>query len=326
MKTAYTLFFVFVFSFNGFAQKDEVFKMLRIDSTLYADQMEITVGEWLYYLTDRASHTPRDQWKQFLPDTSMLPQDCRSLFSVALTHVEGEEKHLMRSYSFNINSWVDVSDTLHTAIEKARGNKKMNVMRFPIAGITYEQAIDYCTWRTNTVNKMLADDSRTAGRLNVRKATFRLPTPEEFQNLAYHQEAKRKHVKKITPTHEDWPVADSSQGGQLCKTWNYYNEDTTCKYVKRQAELFGWNSPVETGTYGSSFHGLYDLLGNVAEMTNTKGIAKGGSCTHSAAECLPTQSQSYTGATKWLGFRCVGIIEPIKDKNGKTMTQVALAN
>ena len=326
MKTLFTLLFVFLFSAGSFAQKDEAFKMLRIDSTFYADQMEITVGEWLYYLTDRAAHSPRDQWKQFLPDTSMLPKDCRPLFEVALTHVKGKDKHIMRSYSFNINSWVDVSDTLHKEIEIARGNRKMNVMRFPIAGITHEQALDYCVWRTNTVNKMLNEDSRAAKRLDVRQVTFRLPTPEEFEHLSHHQNAKKKHARKLDPEHIDWPVSDSSQGGQSCKTWNYFNEDTTCNYVKRQAELFGWNSPVETGTYGSSMHGLYDLLGNVAEMTSQKGMAKGGSCTHSAAACLPRQSQSYTQPAKWLGFRCVAVIEPLKDKNGKTMTQVALAN
>ena len=50
---------------------------------------------------------------------------------------------------------------------------------------------------------------------------------------------------------------------------------------------------------------LYNTIGNVAEMVEEKGIAKGGSYLHSSKEAEIMQQLPYEGANHWLGFRCV---------------------
>jgi formylglycine-generating enzyme required for sulfatase activity len=51
-------------------------------------------------------------------------------------------------------------------------------------------------------------------------------------------------------------------------------------------------------------YGLYNMIGNVAELTTTPGEARGGSFEHPMAACRPDRSQRYDGPQEWLGFRC----------------------
>lgn len=51
--------------------------------------------------------------------------------------------------------------------------------------------------------------------------------------------------------------------------------------------------------------GIYNMMGNVAEMTATPGLAKGGSWIHPEEACTIDNQFSYTCPNEWLGFRCV---------------------
>jgi hypothetical protein len=59
-------------------------------------------------------------------------------------------------------------------------------------------------------------------------------------------------------------------------------------------------------SYNKSLFGLYNMLGNVAEMVQEKGI--GGSWRNNLEECRVGKNQEYTKPTAWLGFRCVCVI------------------
>ena len=50
---------------------------------------------------------------------------------------------------------------------------------------------------------------------------------------------------------------------------------------------------------------IYNLIGNVAEMTNTEGVSKGGSWFHSKEESKIKNKITYTKPEIWLGFRNV---------------------
>ena len=62
-------------------------------------------------------------------------------------------------------------------------------------------------------------------------------------------------------------------------------------------------APVKS--YWPNAAGCYNLIGNVSEMTNQKGIAKGGSWINNPNEITVEKEISYTKPTAWLGFRCV---------------------
>ena len=68
--------------------------------------------------------------------------------------------------------------------------------------------------------------------------------------------------------------------------------------------VFG-NYTVYTGWYFQNEYKLADMIGNVSEITATKGISKGGSWCHKLDSCKIKINIPYEGPTKWLGFRCV---------------------
>jgi formylglycine-generating enzyme required for sulfatase activity len=62
-------------------------------------------------------------------------------------------------------------------------------------------------------------------------------------------------------------------------------------------------SPVKS--YFPNKIGVYNLIGNVAEMISEEGIAKGGSWINKPEEVSVTEDFHYTKPSDWLGFRCV---------------------
>jgi len=51
--------------------------------------------------------------------------------------------------------------------------------------------------------------------------------------------------------------------------------------------------------------GLVNMIGNVAEMTNVKCVAKGGSWNHYLNQSEIIKQIAYGKSKLWLGFRCI---------------------
>ena len=119
--------------------------------------------------------------------------------------------------------------------------------------------------------------------------TYRLPTKEEWEKIAradYSKKAKRKFKRKKyrdAPRHNFKTATDKND-----------NEITQKADITNKVDAY-W-----TNTYG-----IYNILGNVAEMIAEKGIAKGGSWKNSMEEVSVEKDFTYEGPTDWLGFRCV---------------------
>ena len=60
-----------------------------------------------------------------------------------------------------------------------------------------------------------------------------------------------------------------------------------------------------TGSYLPNEIGVYNMIGNVAEMVAEEGIAKGGSWYHTYEDSKLSLDLNYTEASEWLGFRCI---------------------
>jgi hypothetical protein len=67
--------------------------------------------------------------------------------------------------------------------------------------------------------------------------------------------------------------------------------------------MYGYAVPFPVKWYFPNKQGLFELQGNVAEMTSVKGIAMGGSCQHVAADCQPGVQNRYVDPAYWVGFR-----------------------
>ncbi len=138
----------------------------------------------------------------------------------------------------------------------------------PIVLISYEQAVDYCAWRSQLVSE------RTG-----RKITYRLPTANEWRDIA--KELMATDLKNIEK--------------DLAFMKKIIKNDST-HYI-----LLNRDKPKAR---------VYDLFGNVSEMTLDKGVAMGANNVElSEPEANLTSGFSYHAPNLYLGFRCVAEIE-----------------
>ncbi len=137
----------------------------------------------------------------------------------------------------------------------------------PITLITYEQAVDYCKWRSEVVSKQLGME-----------VIFRLPTESEWNEIA--DIIIQQNKKKIDKEREGYQkkLADNSIEPGL---------------ISRQ----------------SPKNKIYDLFGNVSEMTATKGIAKGANNKQLLMEENRIETIEYNESSPYIGFRCIADIK-----------------
>ncbi|NQZ78390.1 MAG: SUMF1/EgtB/PvdO family nonheme iron enzyme, partial [Ekhidna sp.] len=119
-----------------FAQRKKPPGTVRINDTLYVDQIEVTNIHWLEY--------------EFYVSRDSIPEYHQSILPISAV------TDIYRPYYFRYPGYKD----------------------YPVVGISYEQASEYCIWRTKVVNLKLADENSTF------RVNFRLPTELEWEVAA----------------------------------------------------------------------------------------------------------------------------------------------
>ena len=153
---------------------------------------------------------------------------------------------------------------------------------YPVVGISYKQALAFCKWRTERVKAFL-----TLGKkFKYNDFEYRLPTKDEWEKLAEFS----IHV-----------LNDNGKDEKGKYRINCAHPDTI---VPPYPDV---TAPIKS--YEKSLYGLYNMLGNVAEMVQEKGICKGGSWRNKLEECRVGKDQIFTKPNSWTGFRCVCVIK-----------------
>ncbi|MCP4438305.1 MAG: SUMF1/EgtB/PvdO family nonheme iron enzyme [Aureispira sp.] len=148
---------------------------------------------------------------------------------------------------------------------------------YPVVGVSHEQATAYCKWRTGVVNEMIGLKPRLLKKYG--KVHFRLPTEKEWEYAAHSgTHGGFQGVTNIKKDTIETSTITAPDYSYVANDWNYYH-----------------------------------MLGNVAEMIQEKGIAKGGSWQHPKEESQVTSRNRYDKPTNWLGFRCICETEKIPD-------------
>ena len=168
---------------------------------------------------------------------------------------------------------------------------------FPVVGVSHQQAMDYCKWRSERGMELLAEIKnkklKTEFPSNVASFIYRLPTIKEWELAAFAGLDSTEHpfgFEFLDDTmHIDKVHVKQSYDNVL--GMDYGGEPYAVKYALPNP----W--------------GFYTMIGNVAEMTGTKGISKGGSYRHYLDESHIRDSLNYMGPEPWLGFRCVCIVK-----------------
>ena len=195
---------------------------------------------------------------------------------------------------------------------------------YPVVGITYEQAEAYCQWRTNIVNELNKRYMMTKGIIPPKRFTieFRLPTEKEWETYAACGIDISKHphgVKyvdseiKVNPKAANYLkfkselTQSTSQIRKDIKEFNKNREklimfnidrDNVPYFLNNKTPFYVFDLPINN-------YGLYNMIGNVAELVKEKGITKGGSYRDKINDCSIEKKGQYIGASPTVGFRTV---------------------
>ncbi|MDF2437062.1 MAG: hypothetical protein K0Q95_1438 [Bacteroidota bacterium] len=281
---------------------------LAIKEDFLAEQTEITIGEWLNYIyysdltkpiTTTARKIPesiQNQLKNSPLDSTLLPinefiisTQNHDLFTKCTTC------DLLRIRSLDGFAFIPFNSAL-IKDKKSRKNLR-NYLQHPIAGISYDQAVAFCKWRTtlDSLRWLPKIDSTSRGITTIDydyACIYRLPTEEEFVRM--NSQTDSINEKKTSNF--------NYKGALAPKT---IDKDDQLDYGRRS--INGYSHVLSKSSRHKNLKDVWNVQGNVAEMTLKKGVAKGGSYFHHAKDSYNKTEIIYTKPELWLGFRCVAI-------------------
>lgn len=151
----------------------------------------------------------------------------------------------------------------------------------PLVGVTYNQALMYCDWRSEYINRLYeVYHIKYDKSIGVpKKVTYRLPLPQEWDKIALTDSIYIPDEGMVKPDFKN-----------ITNTANtHINKGLT------SSVFYYWKNKI----------GLYAFDDNVSEMTSEEGVSRGCNWTGGKenANC------SYEEAENWIGFRCVVDVE-----------------
>lgn len=235
--------------------------------------------------------------KEFTPPGTIQINDSLFADETEISNFSWQEYELWTKAIYGANSKEHVASLPDTLVwrEKQSHNEPYvhyyyrhpAYKEFPVVGVSYEQAQAFCKWRTERVKSFLT----LARKFNYTNFEYRLPSKAEWEKLAEFT----VHVLKNNGKDEKGRYRINCVHPDTINGPPY--PDVT--------------APVKS--YEKSLFGLYNMLGNVAEMVSEKGTCKGGGWRSSLEDCRVGKDTEYTKASAWVGFRCVCVVKKKRD-------------
>jgi len=210
--------------------------LVLLHDNLYVQKYEVSNGDWLSYL--QAIKENKSDYSAALPDTTVWRET-------------GKTNEPYVHYYLR-----------HPAYKN-----------YPVVGVSYEQAVNYCIWKTKN---------------NTDNLKYRLPTKSEWLEFSYF-DILEKYKKKIKKSYKNYIELNNK-----LIFGNLQSRD------KVQKEI---SAPVDS--YFPNSIGLFNVFGNVSEMISEKGIAFGGDYETELSDIKTDYSKTYVKPTKEIGFRIV---------------------
>jgi formylglycine-generating enzyme required for sulfatase activity len=315
-------FLLFLIPAIAFSQKDE--RLIRERNKLKKTSWTPPNGVWLKDNTfiDQ-TEIANIHWLEFL---FYIEKDSSSDLYQRMISYSANEDFIFRSYlnweqiedsgAFINNSYsIDSSFSQRNAL-KEHYHRYPGFRYFPVVGITYEQALMFCKWRSRIVSDVVNDGLEKKGSNERVYYNFRLPSEEEWELAAYGFLDPDKFPYGLTREYVpyDKMLRKDVVNNKVCPACNFdslvrpafvsdYNLPFTCsgnRFYRNGFNFLGYiydNSPNRID--------LYNMIGNVAEMTSEPGLAKGGSWTHAPDVCTIKNKFHYECPNEWIGFRCI---------------------
>ena len=230
--------------------------------------------------------------KTFIPPGTVQINDTLFADETEITNIAWQEYEKWQVSIYGMNSTEHLATLPDTLVWRDKNSydepyvqyyyRHPAYKNYPVVGISYVQALAYCKWRTNRAKAFM-----TLGkRFKYIDFEYRLPTKIEWEKLA------------------EFSTYVLNNNGK--------DEKGKCQINCARPDTIGTPYPDVTApvkSYDKSLFGLYNMLGNVAEMVNEKGICKGGGWKNNLEQCRVGKDTEYTKPNAWLGFRCVCIVK-----------------
>ncbi|MEI6411773.1 MAG: SUMF1/EgtB/PvdO family nonheme iron enzyme [Bacteroidota bacterium] len=156
----------------------------------------------------------------------------------------------------------------------------------PVQNLSREAAESYCAWITKVYNN-------NNSKKKFKKVLFRLPTEAEWILAA---EAGLHNI--VYP----WG-GQFVQNNKGCYLGNFKVDEPCPDCPLAGAASDGGFFTVKVDTYYPNNFGLYNMSGNVAEMVQEQGRAKGGSWADEPANCNMKAVKTFSAPSPSIGFR-----------------------
>ncbi|MFM7668347.1 MAG: formylglycine-generating enzyme family protein [Bacteroidota bacterium] len=186
-------------------------------------------------------------------------------------------------------------------------------LNYPVVGISYEQAENYCHWITELMNNHYHDKK-------IKKIRFRLPTEEEWELAA----------RGGLPEGTIYPWGTKStkmekgkfKGEELARFKGSETYTIQGLSIIDRMRGFFYSRDMEgtlcsVDSYWPNNYGLYNMSGNVAEMVAEKSICKGGAWNQEPYKMVISSRDTFYAETPWVGFRVFAEIDEYHDKSRK---------
>jgi hypothetical protein len=256
---------------------------VKVSDFIMMNRAETSIKEWLWYCYTHSAGDPI--YDSDMPDTNAINPLCRIAFRCRYSNMyEDPNVEGMKIYP----SFPGPPATIY--FPKGRKKEMEDILAYPITGITYGQALAFCTWVTNNSNEYNYYDG-----VDV---VMRLPTETEWETTA-------RSGLNSTEIASDAHDSVNIKGCMLFR----YEAYKGCPYFENIIKMRG-KETVRVWDFFPDNNGFYNFFGNVAEMTATKGITKGGSFAHHAQHAGIKDAIPYDGPNNWTGFRYLFEFKP----------------
>jgi len=256
---------------------------VKLSEGKYFEATEVDIGAWLSYYSWMLENEGYFAALKVLPDSNSLDPDVWK-FITTKTAVYNER---LASTGLPIGFFSkECKGSIKYGQRLSSVPGDCAYVSLPITGITFEQAVAYCEWKT-----------MVQGKGNV---VYRLPTNEEWKRIALGGLREHERAKGLR----------DSLNAKNCSLFNYKMATTCQKGSFQGVSGIALFEPLRNGAY--------DVFGNVSEMTASKGHSKGGNFTKYAIKSHPDSVQYYVKPESWLGFRCIAVIGNTSDTINST--------
>jgi len=312
MKKFYQLLIVacLTFSFTGvYAQTKKekskeiaVYQCLKYNDSIHIKQTEVSIRHWLSYVYAKFEDHPDgdpdpDEVAKFLPDS--VEQSNRFLFDMFLRYwkIDELDEEQFEKFVWNQQS-VRYFPLYLTKDEKKEYDHIKTFLNKPITGVTFEAIEGFMKWQSEILDGWLKDDENYSHNV-------RLVTPAIYDELIENTKNGLRNSKEKDGTAS---VIGDSTNLKGCHLYNFKGSQNCPTSEGRIKEYGTLESTVAINSYNPDIDGYYNLLGNVAETTSTKGIAKGGHWDMYASEILKNEELKYSTPSSKIGFRFMVVV------------------